>query len=27
MPRERAEDLDRPFRDVRTNAAVPRHRS
>jgi alkylation response protein AidB-like acyl-CoA dehydrogenase len=24
MPRERAEDLDRPFRDVRTNAAVPR---
>jgi alkylation response protein AidB-like acyl-CoA dehydrogenase len=27
MPREPAEDLDRPFRDVRTNAAVPRHRS
>src|ERR1700730_15809131 len=26
MPRERAEDLDRPFRDVRTNAAVPRDR-
>jgi alkylation response protein AidB-like acyl-CoA dehydrogenase len=25
MPRERAEDLDRPFRDVRTNA-VPRNR-
>jgi alkylation response protein AidB-like acyl-CoA dehydrogenase len=27
MPRERAEDLDCPFREVRTNAAVPRHRS
>jgi alkylation response protein AidB-like acyl-CoA dehydrogenase len=27
MPRERAEDLDRPFRDVRTNAAVQRHQS
>jgi hypothetical protein len=27
MPREPAEDLDRPFRDVRTNAAIPRHRS
>ena len=26
MPRERAEDLDRPFRDVRINAAVPRDR-
>ncbi len=27
MPREHAEDLDRPFRDVRTNASVSRHRS
>ena len=27
MPREQAEDLDRPFRDVRTNAAVRRNRS
>jgi len=23
MPRERADDLDRPFREVRTNAAGP----
>jgi hypothetical protein len=27
MPRERAEDLDRPFRDVRTNPASPRNRT
>jgi alkylation response protein AidB-like acyl-CoA dehydrogenase len=27
MPRERAEDRDRPFRDVRTNAAVTRNRA
>ena len=25
MPRERAEDFDRPFRDVRTNASAPRN--
>jgi alkylation response protein AidB-like acyl-CoA dehydrogenase len=27
MPREQAEDKDRPFREVRTNAAVPRDRA